>query len=270
MLQIATCQMTSGPDLPANLQIAEQLIRKAAKSGANLAVLPEMFCIISDKKMDVLEAAETHGDGPVQRLMSNLARSLGIWIAAGTIPLKTEDPNKVTNTLLVYDAFGQEAARYDKIHLFSYEGTNERYDESELYKAGRRPVSFTIPLENGTDIRFGLAVCYDLRFPRLFRKQSDIDCFLIPSAFTTTTGKAHWEVLLRARAIENLSYVIAPAQAGRSSCGRAFWGHSMAVSPWGNIVGRLNGHETDIVCSSVDPLFLSQVREMLPSLNHRV
>lgn len=270
MLRIATCQMTSGPDTAANLQTAEMLIRRAAREGANLVVLPELFSLVTGSSEEVLKNAETYQDGPIQSVMSALARSLGIWIAAGTLPLKSPEPNHVTNSLLVYDAFGQEAARYDKVHLFSYEGTNERYDESELYTPGHKPVSFTIPLDNGTDVRVGLAVCYDLRFPQLFRLQSGVDCFLLPAAFTTTTGKAHWEVLLRARAIENLSYVFASAQAGRCSCGRAFWGHSTAVDPWGTVIGQLNGHETGVLCSTVDTLFLRRVRESLPALNHRV
>ena len=270
MLRIATCQMTSGPDIGANVQIAESLIRKAAREGANLALLPEMFTIMSNDPKDVLRLAEQYQDGPVQRIMSGLAKSLGIWIAAGTMPLKTDDPHRVTNTMLVYDAFGQEAARYDKSHLFSYEGQQERYDESELYVGGHKTVSFNLPLENGLDIRIGLAVCYDLRFPQLFRRQSGIDCFLLPAAFTTNTGKAHWEVLLRARAIENLSYVVSAAQAGRSSCGRAFWGHSCAVDPWGTVISKLNGHETGVCFADVDPVFLRQVRALLPALNNRV
>ena len=270
MLRIATCQMTSGPDIGANVQIAESLIRKAAREGANLALLPEMFTSMSNDPKDVLRLAEQYQDGPVQRIMSGLAKSLGIWIAAGTMPLKTDDPHRVTNTMLVYDAFGQEAARYDKIHLFSYEGQQERYDESELYVGGHKTVSFNLPLENGLDIRIGLAVCYDLRFPQLFRRQSGIDCFLLPAAFTTNTGKAHWEVLLRARAIENLSYVVSAAQAGRSSCGRAFWGHSCAVDPWGTVISKLNGHETGVCFADVDPAFLRQVRALLPALNNRV
>ena len=220
--------------------------------------------------LHVLHAAERYQDGPVQKIMAGLAKSLGIWIAAGTIPLKSDDEHRVTNTMLVYDAFGQEAARYDKIHLFSYEGQQERYDESELYVGGHKTVSFNYPLENGLDIHIGLAVCYDLRFPQLFRRQTGVDCFLLPAAFTTNTGKAHWEVLLRARAIENLSYVVAAAQAGRSSCGRAFWGHSCAVDPWGTVVGSLNGHETGVCFTDVDPAFLRQVRALLPALNNRV
>lgn len=270
MLRIATCQMTSGPDVGANLQIAESLVRKAAREGANVALLPEMFSVMSDNPKDVLDAAEHYQDGPVQKVMANLAKSLGIWIAAGTIPLKTPDPKRVSNSLLVYDAFGQEIVRYDKIHLFSYQGKQESYDEAGLYKGGDEPISFNFPLENGTDIRIGLAVCYDLRFPQLFRIQENIDCFLLPAAFTTNTGKAHWEVLLRARAIENLSYVFAAAQAGRSSCGRAFWGHSMAVDPWGTVIRQLNGHVTDLCVADVDPAFLRQVRGILPALNNRV
>lgn len=270
MLRIATCQMTSGPDAAANVLTAEALIRRAAKEGANLAALPEMFSVMSNNKKEILQTAETFGDGPIQRVMSNLAKSLGMWIVAGSIPLKTKDKDHVTNTCLVYDAFGQLAARYDKIHLFSYEGIHERYDESELYAPGHKPVSFTLPLENGTDVKIGLAICYDLRFPLLFRVQKEVDCFVMPSAFTTTTGKAHWEVLIRARAIENLSYVCAPAQAGRSSCGRAFWGHSLVADPWGNVIASLNGHETGVCFADVDPAFLRQVRASLPALNHRV
>lgn len=175
--------MTSGPDIGANVQIAESLIRKAAREGANLALLPEMFTIMSNDPKDVLRLAEQYQDGPVQRIMSGLAKSLGIWIAAGTMPLKTDDPHRVTNTMLVYDAFGQEAARYDKIHLFSYEGQQERYDESELYVGGHKTVSFNLPLENGLDIRIGLAVCYDLRFSRscsAVRAASTASCSRLP------------------------------------------------------------------------------------------
>ena len=156
MLRIATCQMTSGPDTAANLQTAEMLIRRAAREGANLVVLPELFSLVTGSSEEVLKNAETYQDGPIQSVMSALARSLGIWIAAGTLPLKSPEPNHVTNSLLVYDAFGQEAARYDKVHLFSYEGTNERYDESELYTPGHKPVSLRFRLTTAPTSESGL------------------------------------------------------------------------------------------------------------------
>lgn len=269
MLNIATCQMTSGDDVWANMTIAESLVRSAAKNGSELVLLPEMFPIITEDRRQLLAVAENFGDGPIQQQISSLAKNLGLWICAGSLPLRAENDH-ITNSCLVYDPYGQVAARYDKIHLFSYESKTEKYNEAEIYKAGKRPCSFSLPLQNGTTLKVGLAICYDLRFPELFRSLGEQDLYLLPAAFTKTTGKAHWEILLRARAIENLAYVCASAQAGISSSGRGFWGHSMSIDPWGNVIEQLNENETGILYTTLDTRLINQVRTSLPALNHRV
>lgn len=270
MLKIATCQMTSGSNLYENLEEAERLIKRAAKSGCNLVCLPESFSLMPRGRQDVLASAEKMGEGLVQEKISSLAKNLGLWIVAGSIALFSEEKDHVTNTCLVYDPFGELACRYDKIHLFCYHNEQERYDESSLYSRGKDPMSFVLPLDNGTDIKVGLAICYDLRFPGLFRHLNTPDLIVIPSAFTATTGRAHWETLIRARAIENLCYVCAPAQAGITSDGRAFWGHSISVDCWSKVLGEMGASESGLIITELDPRFIEQVRDNLPALDNRV
>ena len=270
MLKIATCQMTSGIDLSKNLEEAESFIRKAAMEGCNLVCLPETFALMPRGRQDVLVFAENYGEGPIQARISSLAKNLGLWIIAGSIALFSDKKDHVTNTCLVYDPYGAVACRYDKIHLFSYHTEEERYDEGSLYTPGHEAKSFIIPLDNGTDIKIGLAICYDLRFPGLFRHLGSPDLIVIPSAFTETTGRAHWETLVRARAIENLCYVCAPAQAGSNPDGRSFWGHSMAVDCWGKILGEMGQDDNGVFITELDPRFIAQVRNNLPALNNRV
>ncbi|MBV8466902.1 MAG: carbon-nitrogen hydrolase family protein, partial [Burkholderiales bacterium] len=233
-LRIAAVQMASGPTVAANLAEAEVLIKLAAKQGAKLVALPEYFGIIGMKDHDKVDVREQPGHGPIQDFLSRLAKKLGIWIVGGSVPLWCEDPGRVRNSCLVYDDQGKLAARYDKIHLFGFEMGQERYREEATIEAGKDVVVFDSPFG-----RIGLSICYDLRFPELYRQMQPVDIILVPAAFTETTGKAHWEVLLRARAIENLAYVLAPAQGGYHRNGRETHGNSMIVDPWGNVLDRL-------------------------------
>lgn len=269
MLRIATCQMTSGADVKENLKTASNLVRQAALKGAELAILPEMFPCLGMSREQIFEVAEDYEDGLIQETMADLAKQNGITIVAGSIPLKSNDPQRVFNSSVVYDSFGGTVVRYDKIHLFSYKHQHEEHDESSIYVAGRRPTHFLLPLGNGTVIKVGLAICYDLRFPNLFRQMDTPDLIVLPSAFTVNTGSAHWELLLRARAVENLCYVAAAGQAGTNSAGRSFWGHSMVVDPWGKVQTSLSQAETGIGLATLDPVLLSQVRATLPALLNR-
>ncbi|MCD8339365.1 MAG: carbon-nitrogen hydrolase family protein [Burkholderiales bacterium] len=269
MLKIGTCQMTSGSDRKSNMRIADKLVREAASKGCQLVSLPEMFALMPRDAREALANSEEFGAGPIQDQMSSLAKELGIWLVGGSIPLKSEDPSKVFNSCLVYDNNGNLVARYDKIHLFIYAGTKEKHDEAKLYLAGKNPVSFLFPLEDGKKVKVGLGICYDLRFPEQFRNY-DADLLILPSAFTVPTGQAHWEVLLRARAIENLCYVAAPAQTGTNAEGRSFYGHTLAIDGWGTVLDCMSKPETGFIESTVDLDFLSRIREELPALQNRV
>ncbi len=263
--RIAAVQMVSGPEVEANLAAAERLLAEAATGGARLAVLPEYFCLIGRRDTDKLAVAETPGDGPIQRCLAGAARRHGLWIVGGTLPLKTEDPARVLNASTVWAPDGTLAAQYDKIHLFSFTQGEERYDEGRVLRAGTRPVA----VQAGA-LRVGLSVCYDLRFPELYRALMNPPCDLlsVPSAFTVPTGRAHWALLLRARAVENQCYVIAAAQGGEHATGRRTWGHSMVVDPWGEVlVVRPEGE--GVVFADVDPARLADVRTRLPALAHR-
>ncbi len=267
-MKVAALQMVSGTGLQANLADAHELLRQAAAAGAELAVLPEYFCLMGHKDTDKIAARETYGDGAVQRFLSNAARELGLWVAGGTLPLAADDGQRVRNTHLVFSPAGECVARYDKIHLFRFDNGRERYDESRVIESGRAPVAFELPSRDGRIWRVGLSVCYDLRFPELYRALA-ADLLLVPSAFTWVTGHAHWELLLRARAVENLAYVAAPAQGGQHENGRRTWGHSMVVEPWGGMMA-VREEGPGVVLAELDAARLAQVRTQLPALEHRV
>jgi len=263
--RIAALQMVSSPELDANLASAERLLAQAAAEGAELAVLPEYFCLIGRRDSDKLALAERPGNGPIQRFLADAARRHRLWIVGGTLPLQSAVAARAINACTVWSPAGELAARYDKIHLFSFEHGDERYDEGRTLQAGSAPVA----LQAG-GLRLGLSVCYDLRFPELYRALMDPPCDLlcVPSAFTVPTGRAHWELLLRARAVENQCYVVAAAQGGQHASGRRTWGHSMVVDPWGEVLAELPEGE-GVVCADLDPARLADVRARLPALRHR-
>ena len=266
-MKVAAVQMVSGISLDHNLAQAHQLLDQARAAGAELAVLPEYFCFMGRHDADKLVVAETPGLGTVQDFLADTARELGLWIVGGTLPMATDDPTHAANASVVYDPKGKPAARYDKIHLFRYDNGRERYDEAAVLAAGHTPTTWELPDREGHTWRVGMSVCYDLRFPELYR-QLGADILLVPSAFTHTTGQAHWEVLLRARAIENQAYVIASAQGGTHENGRQTWGQSMVIDPWGTVLGQHAVGPGVVVCD-IDRTHLNQVRRQLPALQHR-
>ena len=266
-LKIASIQMVSTPDLRENLSTASRLIAAATTEGAQLAVLPEYFCLMGLKDTDKVRARESIGSGPIQEQLSDIAQQNNIYLVAGTIPLEAKDSNKVLNTTLVFNPAGEHISRYDKIHLFGFQTATERYQESETIEAGNEPGLLKISI-NGNDWTFGLSICYDLRFPELYRALGQVDCHIIPAAFTYTTGKDHWEILLRARAIENQCYVLASAQGGIHQNQRRTWGNSMLIDPWGSILANLpegEGFISGVLCKDK----LNEVRSKLPALAHR-
>ena len=266
-LNIASVQMVSTPDVNTNLVTAERLIHAASQAGAQLVVLPEYFCLMGLKDTDKVRIREQFGVGPIQDQLSAFAKENQIYLVAGTIPLKATDPNKVLNTLLVYSPSGQVIGRYDKIHLFGFQTKTERYQESETIEAGDAPGILKINhLQKSWS--FGLSICYDLRFPELYRAMGSIDCHIIPAAFTHTTGKAHWEILLRARAIENQCYVLASAQGGIHPNQRRTWGHSMLIDPWGSVLNDLPEGE-GFISGTLSKEKINEVRSQLPALAHR-
>ena len=267
-MKIAAIQMVSGIIVDDNLVVAQRLLEQAAAQGAELVALPEYFCLMGQKDEDKLGIAEAPGEGPLQRFLSEQARALKVWLVGGSIPLRTADERRVTNTQLVFNPQGEQVARYDKIHLFAFSRGAESYDESRVQQGGTEPVTFDLPSQDGHTWRIGMTTCYDLRFPELYR-QLGADLLLVPSAFTHTTGQAHWELLLRARAVENLAYVLAPAQGGVHENGRQTWGHSMLVDPWGDIVNAL-AQGPGVVLGELDAGRVRQVRAQLPALEHRV
>ena len=262
--KVAAIQMASGPNITGNLNEARRLIAKAAEQGARLVVLPEFFAIMGMNDQDKIKVREQPGQGPIQSFLSETARQHGIWLVGGSIPLAAGVPDKVLNSCLVYDEQGKQVARYDKIHLFNLELGNERYDEAKTIEPGKQVVVVDSPFG-----RIGLAVCYDLRFPELFRAMKDVDIIVLPSAFTETTGKMHWEVLVRARAVENLAYVIAAAQGGYHVNGRETHGNSMIVGPWGSVLDRL-ARGSGIVLAEVNSSYQASLRASLPALTHRI
>ncbi|WP_323071582.1 carbon-nitrogen hydrolase family protein [Mycetohabitans endofungorum] len=261
---LAALQMVSTPDVSRNLQTAGELIAEAAAGGAQLVLLPEYFCFMAHRDADKLAVRETPGDGPIQQFLADAAARHRVWVIGGTLPLVAPEPGRVMNTTLVFDPQGRAVARYDKIHLFNFEKDDESFDEARTIRPGTDVVAFDAPFG-----RVGLSVCYDLRFPELYRKLGDCALIVVPSAFTYTTGHAHWEMLLRARAVENQCYVLAAAQGGTHENGRRTWGHSMLVDPWGEVVAvRADG--AGVVAGTIDVRRITQVRQSLPAYRHRV
>lgn len=268
-MKVAALQTVSGTTVSGNLEAAARLLAAAAAAGAELAVLPEYFCLMGESDTDKLQVREDFGRGRVQDFLAQQARGLGLWIVGGTLPLAAGDAAHVRNTSLAYSPQGECVARYDKIHLFRFDNGGEQYDESRVIEPGVALQAFTLPSRDGHAWRVGLSVCYDLRFPELYRGLG-ADLLLVPSAFTHTTGQAHWEVLLRARAVENLAYVAAPAQGGRHGNGRRTWGHSMLVDPWGLVLAQREEEGEGVVVAELSIERLARVRQQLPALGHRV
>ena len=278
-MKIAAVQMVSTPRVEQNLETARRLVAQAARGGAQLVALPEYFCFMGDTDRAKLDVAEAAGDGPIQRALAALAKEHRVWLIGGTLPIRCDDAERVLNANCVYAPDGSLAARYDKIHLFRYDNGRESYDEGRAIRAGSVPTTLQAGELRGlhgavTPLRVGLSVCYDLRFPELYRElmftagQPPCDLLSVPSAFTYTTGSAHWEVLLRARAIENQCYVIAAAQGGTHENGRRTFGHSMIVDQWGRVLAQLAEGE-GVVLAELDPACLASVRQQLPALQHR-
>lgn len=263
MTKVAAIQMISGAHLAANFERAKVLLNDAKAQGASLILLPEYWPLMGMRDTDKITIAEQDGQGTIQDFMAQQARSLGVWLIGGTLPLVSSESNKVLNTTLVYNPQGERVARYDKIHLFGFTKGDESYEESKTISPGHS-VS-TIEAEFG---RVGLSVCYDLRFPEMYRAMGACALIVVPAAFTYTTGQAHWEILLRARAIENQCYVLASAQGGKHENGRHTWGHSMLIDPWGKIIAVLPEGE-GVICGDIDLAMLTTTRESLPALKHR-
>lgn len=267
MALIAALQMAAGPQVQANLMEAGRLIKEAAARGAGMVVLPETFAMMGEDEADKVKIAETFGDGSIQTFISQQARKYGVWIVAGTIPIRSDNPAKAYAASLMYNAKGEVVARYDKIHLFDVvlSENQEVYTESDTTMPGKQPVVVDTPFG-----KVGMSVCYDLRFPELYRHLSEqgAQILLIPSAFTELTGKAHWEVLIRARAIENLCYVVAPGQGGYHTSGRTTYGHSMIVDYWGR-VRDVREKGAGVVLADIDLDALEQTRKTFPVLSHR-
>ena len=263
-VRVAALQMVSTPRVDENLATAERLIADAVAQGAGLVALPEYFPIMGMSDSDKVALREVDGNGPIQAFLADVARRHGVWLVAGSLPLHASDPGKVLNSCLVYDPTGQRVARYDKIHLFGFQKGAECYNESATIEAGTQPVAFETPFG-----RIGLSICYDLRFPELYRALGACDLHIVPAAFTETTGRAHWEILLRARAIENQCYVLAIGQGGRHENGRETHGNSLLIDPWGEILDR-KAKGQGIVIGKLDHARIADIRASLPALKHRV
>lgn len=263
VIRVAAIQMASGPNVAANLAEAGRLIEAAATAGARLVALPEYFAIMGLKDTDKVAAREEAGRGPIQKFLAATAKKHKIWLVGGSVPLACDNPKKVRNSCLVYDDKGKQVARYDKIHLFGLDLGTEHYQEEKTIEPGDQVVVVDSPFG-----RIGLSICYDLRFPELYRAMKDVDIILVPAAFTATTGKAHFETLVRARAIENLAYVIAPAQGGYHLSGRETHGDTMIVDPWGVVLDRLP-RGSGVVMAGINPSYQASLRKSLPALKHR-
>ncbi len=266
-LKITSIQMVSTPNLNENLELAASLIKEASDSSSKLVVLPEYFCLMGLKDTDKVNVREAVGSGPIQERLAAIAQENNVYLVAGSIPLEAKESNKVLNTSLVFNLQGKQIARYDKIHLFGFQTDTERYEESETIEPGSQPSQFQITV-NGVAWRFGLSICYDLRFPELYRSIGEVDCHIIPAAFTYTTGKDHWEILQRARAIENQCYVLSSAQGGVHLNQRRTWGESMLIDPWGQILANLPQGE-GFITGTLSKDKLKEVRSKLPALKHR-
>ena len=263
IVKVAGIQMASSPSVSANLIEAERLIKLAAEEGAKIVVLPEYFCIMGIHDTDKVRVREKEGDGAIQHFLSKMAKKHKILLIGGTVPLVSSVSNKVRNSCLVYNEKGKQIARYDKIHLFGLDLATEHYHEENTIEPGDEVIVVETPYG-----KIGLSTCYDLRFPELYRAMGEVDMIVVPSAFTETTGKAHWETLIRARAIENLCYVIAPAQGGYHLSGRETHGNSMIVDPWGVILDRLP-RGSGIVMAGVNTHYEASLRKSLPALKHK-
>lgn len=273
-MKVAALQMVSAPELATNLDTARALLAEAAAAGAEMALLPEHFALLGHRDTDKLALAEPAPGadgrptgGPLQRCLAEAAVQHGLWVAGGSIPLATPDPQRVFNSTLVFAPTGRCVARYDKLHLFNFSNGQEHYDEATVLQAGTAPVAFELPSRDGHRWRVGLSICYDLRFPELYRALQ-ADLLLVPSAFTWTTGEQHWEVLLRARAIENQAYVLAAAQGGWHGNGRRTWGHSLLADPWGEVLAQ-RPQAAGVVLGECQAARLASVRQQLPALQHR-
>jgi len=263
-MRVAAVQTISGGDVADNLAQAAVLVADAAREGAQLIVLPEYFGILGKHATDKLAAMETDGAGPQQDFLARMAREHRAFVVGGSVPIASAEPGRVKSACLVYGPGGERIARYDKIHLFRFAKGAEDYDETRTIVPGDAIVAFDAPCG-----RVGLSICYDVRFPELYRALGDCVLLLVPSAFTATTGAAHWELLLRTRAIENQCYVLAAAQGGLHPNGRRTWGHSMLVDPWGAIMASKDDGP-GIVVGDIDPERIAEVRKQLPALTHRV
>ncbi|MFC0348506.1 carbon-nitrogen hydrolase family protein [Undibacterium danionis] len=263
MMKITAIQMVSLADPATNIQTAKRLLQQAKSAGAELAVLPEYWSIMGLRDTDKVAFAEEPGNGVLQNFLKQMAQELQMTIVGGTIPLQSSDSHKIYNACLVFDPSGTQIARYDKIHLFGFTNGEESYQESNTIQAGDEIVSFDSAVG-----KVGLGICYDLRFPELFRNMGVCDLLVLPAAFTYTTGQAHWEILLRARAIENQCYVLASAQGGTHDSGRRTWGHSMLIDPWGKVLSCLEEGE-GVVVADLDREAMQNIRNNLPALKHR-
>ena len=269
MVRVATIQMVSTADVESNLLQAKKLILQAANEGAEFAVLPEYFPIISDDESDKLGIMEEFGDGPIQTFLAESAVSHEIWLMAGSLPIRTNDPSHVASSCLLYNPSGKCVARYDKMHLFDVcvdKDEGEAYNESNTITPGREVV-----VAKTSFATIGLSICYDLRFPELYRElvSKGATIITVPSAFTYSTGKRHWEMFLRARAVENLCYVVGSNQGGNNTQNRATWGHSMIIDPWGNILCSLE-QGPGVACAELDLARVDELRRSFPALQHRV
>ncbi len=274
-MQIAAIQMVSTPSVEHNLEQARVLVAQAAAQGAELVALPEYFCLMGRADGDKLAVAERLLQGPIQGALAAMAREHGIWLVGGTLPLIPEDGafERVRNSSLVFGPDGDLVARYDKMHLFRFHDGERGYDETVTLEPGATPVAFTLHDRVGAAWRVGLSVCYDLRFPELYRalmQPQPCDLLLVPSAFTHPTGQAHWELLLRARAVENQCYVLAPAQGGHHDNGRRTWGHTLLVDPWGELLAQRGDDGEGVVSGAIERTRIDAVRAQLPALLHRV
>jgi len=263
MQRVAAVQMVSAPEVAPNLESARRLVAQAAAEGARLVALPEYFCILGRHESDKVKVRERDGAGPIQDALAAMAQRNRVWLVGGTVPIACADPGRARSACLVFDDAGRRVARYDKMHLFTFSAGDERYDEARTIEPGVEPVAVESPFG-----RLGLSVCYDLRFPELYRRFQKVDIWFVPAAFTAVTGAAHWETLLRARAIENLCYVVAPAQGGLHANGRRTHGHSMVVGPWGEVLAE-HAEGEGVVVADIDTDRLAKVRQSLPALDNR-
>ena len=261
--RVAAVQTVSGDDVDANLRESERLVAQAVREGAQLVLLPEYFGIFGSRSTAKVAVRETEGEGPQQAALQRMAREHGVWVIGGTVPIAIADPARVRSASLVFAPDGRRIARYDKIHLFAFSQGDERYDEGKTIEPGSTPVAFDAPCG-----RVALSVCYDLRFPELYRSFDDLALIAVPSAFTAVTGAAHWHVLLKARAIENQCYVLAAAQGGTHANGRRTYGHSILIDPWGVVLAERD-EGPGVIVGDIDPERIAQVRRELPALAHR-